>query len=46
MEIQLIIFEPAGDQFGVNMSSVESIIKMQPITIVPQSPPNIRIDGR
>ena len=42
MDNQFVIFELAGEQFGVNISSVESIIKMQSITIMPQSPPFIK----
>ena len=42
MENQIVVFELAGEQFGVNIASVESIIKMQPITVVPQSPPFVK----
>jgi purine-binding chemotaxis protein CheW len=38
MEKQLVIFELADEHYGVDIASVESIIKMEPITVVPQSP--------
>jgi purine-binding chemotaxis protein CheW len=38
MENQIVIFELAGEQFGVAIQAVESIIKMQPITRMPQAP--------
>ena len=38
MEKQLVIFELAEEHFGIDISMVEGIIKMQPITKVPQSP--------
>jgi purine-binding chemotaxis protein CheW len=42
MENQLVVFDLAGEQFGVSISSVESIIKMQYITSLPQSPVYIK----
>jgi purine-binding chemotaxis protein CheW len=38
MEKQLVVFELANELFGVDIGAVESIIKMQTITRVPQSP--------
>ena len=38
MEKQLVIFELENENFGVDIRSVESIIKMQPITRMPQAP--------
>ena len=38
MEQQLVIFELANEFYGINISVVESIIKMQAITQLPQSP--------
>ena len=38
MEQQLVIFELADEQYGLDIASVESIIKMQGITAVPQAP--------
>jgi len=38
MEQQLVIFELADEQYGLDISGVESIIKMQGITSVPQAP--------
>lgn len=38
MEKQLVIFELAEEHFGIDISMVEGIIKMQQITKVPQSP--------
>ena len=38
MEKQLVIFELAEEYFGIDIADVESIIKMQAITAIPQSP--------
>jgi len=38
MEQQLVIFEVAKEFYGVDISTVEAIIKMQPITAVPHTP--------
>jgi purine-binding chemotaxis protein CheW len=38
MEQQLVIFDLAQESFGVDISSVESIIKMQAITKIPHAP--------
>jgi purine-binding chemotaxis protein CheW len=38
MEKQVVVFELAEEQFGVDIAAVESIIKMQAITQVPQAP--------
>lgn len=38
MERQLVVFELANEHYGVDIAAVESIIKMQPITAVPQAP--------
>jgi len=37
MEQQLVVFDLAGESYGINIAAVESIIKMQPITQLPQS---------
>lgn len=37
MENQLVVFELANEQYGVDIGAVESIIKMQPITVVPHA---------
>ena len=39
MELQLVIFQLADELYGVNIHSVESIIKLQTITTVPHAPP-------
>lgn len=38
MEKQLVVFNLANEDYGVDITSVESIIKMQPITSIPQAP--------
>jgi purine-binding chemotaxis protein CheW len=38
MENQIVVFELAGEQYGVNIASVESIIKMQAVTKLPHAP--------
>ena len=38
MELQLVIFQLADELYGVNIHSVESIIKLQTITTVPHAP--------
>jgi purine-binding chemotaxis protein CheW len=38
MDHQLVIFELANEYYGVDIATVESIIKMQPITVVPHAP--------
>jgi purine-binding chemotaxis protein CheW len=38
MEKQLVIFELGAENFGIDISSVESIVKMQEITSIPCSP--------
>ncbi|MFN8458014.1 MAG: chemotaxis protein CheW [Anaerolineae bacterium] len=38
MEHQLVVFKLANEQYGVDISTVESIIKMQGITAVPHAP--------
>lgn len=35
METQIVVFELGSEHFGVEIASVESIIKMQPITQLP-----------
>ena len=42
MEQQLVIFELANEFYGINISVVESIIKMQAITQLPQSPAYVK----
>jgi len=38
MEHQLVVFNLANEQYGVSICAVESIIKLQPITVVPSAP--------
>jgi purine-binding chemotaxis protein CheW len=38
MDNQMVVFELGSEHFGVNISKVESIIKMQPITQLPNTP--------
>ena len=38
MEQQLVVFDLAGESYGINIAAVESIIKMQTITRLPQTP--------
>jgi purine-binding chemotaxis protein CheW len=38
MENQFVVFDLAGEQYGVNIASVESIIKMPAITKLPHAP--------
>lgn len=38
MDRQLVVFELAGEYYGVDIHRVESIIKMQEITSVPHAP--------
>ena len=37
-EEQLVVFTLANEHYGVDIAAVESIIKLQPITSVPQTP--------
>lgn len=38
MEEQLVVFDLAGEHYGLDISAVEGIIKMQSITKMPQAP--------
>ena len=38
-EEQLVVFELAGESYGVEISRVQEIDRMQTITVVPQAPP-------
>ncbi len=38
MESQVVVFNLADEHYGVEIASVDGIIKMQPITIVPRAP--------
>ncbi len=38
MEQQIVVFELENEQYGLEISAVEGIIKMQSITIMPQPP--------
>jgi purine-binding chemotaxis protein CheW len=38
MEQQLVVFDLAGESYGINIAAVESIIKIQTITRLPQAP--------
>jgi purine-binding chemotaxis protein CheW len=42
MEHQLVVFELANELYGINIAVVESIIKMQSITQLPQTPTFIK----
>jgi purine-binding chemotaxis protein CheW len=42
MEQQLVVFELANELYGINIAMVESIIKMQSITQLPQTPTYIK----
>ena len=42
MEHQLVVFELANESYGINIAVVESIIKMQAITQLPQTPAYIK----
>ncbi len=42
MEQQLVIFELASEFYGINIAVVESIIKMQAITQLPQTPDYVK----
>jgi purine-binding chemotaxis protein CheW len=42
MEHQLVVFELANEYYGINIAVVESIIKMQAITQLPQTPTYIK----
>jgi purine-binding chemotaxis protein CheW len=38
MERQMVVFELSNEHYGVDIGTVESIIKMQAITVVPHAP--------
>ncbi len=38
MEQQLVIFDLVNEHYGVDIGTVQSIIKMQEITVIPRSP--------
>lgn len=38
MSTQIVAFKLGEEEYGINIASVESIIKMQAITVVPQAP--------
>lgn len=38
MDNQLVVFDLANEHYGVDIAAVESIIKMQAITVVPRAP--------
>jgi len=42
MEQQLVIFELENEAYGINIAVVESIIKMQAITQLPQTPAYVK----
>jgi|YNPMSStandDraft_1061717.scaffolds.fasta_scaffold13564_1 purine-binding chemotaxis protein CheW len=42
MDNQIVIFELGGEQFGVAIGTVESIVPMLPVTHVPEAPPFVR----
>ena len=37
MEQQLVVFDPAGESYGINIAAVESIIKMLLLSLSPFS---------
>ena len=41
VEQQLVVFDPAEQQYGVNISTVREIIRMPEITHVPDAPPSV-----
>ncbi len=38
MDRQLVVFELATEHYGVDIGAVQSIIKMEPVTVVPRAP--------
>jgi len=38
MEKQLVVFELAGEHFGIDIAAVEGIVKLQEISKIPQAP--------
>jgi purine-binding chemotaxis protein CheW len=38
MEKQLVVFDLLNEHYGVDVAAVESIVKLQPITAIPQVP--------
>lgn len=42
MEHQLVVFELANEFYGINIAMVESIIKLQAITQLPQTPAYVK----
>ncbi len=42
MEQQLVVFELANESYGINIALVESIIKVQAITQLPQTPAYVK----
>ncbi len=38
MESQLVVFNLANEDYGVDIAAVDGIVKMQPITAVPRAP--------
>ena len=42
MENQLVVFDLADEHYGVNIATVESIIKLQSITAMPHAPSFVR----
>lgn len=38
MEQQIVVFDLADEQYGIDIASVESIIEMQPVTAIPRAP--------
>jgi purine-binding chemotaxis protein CheW len=38
MEKQLVVFDLLDEHYGVDVAAVESIVKLQPITAIPQTP--------
>jgi purine-binding chemotaxis protein CheW len=39
MELQMVVFELADEHYGLDIATVEGIIKLQPITKMPHTPP-------
>lgn len=39
MEEQLVVFQLAGETYGIDIACVQEIIRIQPVTRVPRTPP-------
>jgi purine-binding chemotaxis protein CheW len=41
-ELQIVIFDLAGETYGADIQAVQAIVRMQPITSIPQAPPAVQ----